>query len=287
MNLTGSMREDGIESSLGLHPPAPPGRRRLRLTVAYCGTGWRGWQSLVGGGTIQDELTAAVLKATRLQTTVHGSGRTDAGVHALAQTAHMDVPDDLRMSHAAWCKALNACLPATIRVTRVEDAAPDFHARFDACGKIYRYRLWRPEMLDPFESDRAWHVYGPLDLAAMRRCADRLVGTHNFVRLSANRGDMWETERRKQPDKTTRTLKRADLTEKGDLVELEFEGDGFLYRMVRLIVGSLVQVGRGRASEAWFADLLATHEGLQSNQMAPACGLYLVSVAYPEPVVGD
>src|SRR5690606_32839724 len=161
MNLNGSMREDGIESSLGLHPPAPPGRRRLRLTVAYCGTGWRGWQSLVGGGTIQDELTAAVLKATRLQTTVHGSGRTDAGVHALAQTAHMDVPDDLRMSHAAWCKALNACLPATIRVTRVEDAAPDFHARFDACGKTYRYRLWRPEMLDPFESDRAWHVYGP------------------------------------------------------------------------------------------------------------------------------
>lgn len=286
MNLNGSMREDGIESSLGLHPPAPPGRRRLRLTVAYCGTCWRGWQSLVGGGTIQDELTAAVLKATRLQTTVHGSGRTDAGVHALAQTAHMDVPDDLRMSHAAWCKALNACLPATIRVTRVEDAAPDFHARFDACGKTYRYRLWRPEMLDPFESDRAWHVYGPLDLAAMRRCAARLVGTHNFVRLSANRGDMWETERRKQPDKTTRTLTRADLTEKGDLIELEFEGDGFLYRMVRLIVGSLVQVGRGRASEAWFADLLTTHEGLQSNQMAPACGLYLVSVAYPQSAAG-
>ncbi|HCN78678.1 MAG TPA: tRNA pseudouridine(38-40) synthase TruA [Verrucomicrobiales bacterium] len=274
------MREDGIESKLGLHPAAPQGMRRLRLTVAYCGSGWRGWQSLAGGGTIQDELTAAVKKATRIETVVHGSGRTDAGVHALAQVAHMDVPASARMSHGAWCKALNACLPMTIRVTRVEDAEPGFHARFDAVGKIYRYRIWRPEMLDPFEADRAWHVYGRLDISALRRCADLLAGRHNFVRLSANRGDMWETQRRALPEKTTRTLHRVDIAEKGDVLEIEFEGDGFLYRMARLITGSMVQVARGRATEEWFASLLATHEGLQSNQMAPACGLYLVSVKY-------
>lgn len=275
------MRQDGIESKLGLHPHAGPDKKRLRLTVAYCGTAWRGWQSLVGGQTIQDELTDAVKKATRIETVIHGSGRTDAGVHALAQVAHMDVPASVRMTHEAWIKALNACLPETIRVTRVEDAAPDFHARFDAIGKTYRYRIWRPEMLSPFESDRAWHVYGPLDMAALRRCAAMLVGRHNFARLSANRGDMWETERRALPEKTTRTLQRVEVCEQGDVIELEFEGDGFLYRMVRLITGSLVQVARGRASEAWFADLLATHVGLQSNQMAPAAGLYLVAVKYP------
>src|SRR5687768_3915375 len=128
-----------------------PGHKRLRLTVAYCGTPWHGWQSLSGGGAVQDELEAAVKKATHVTTNIQGSGRTDAGVHAYGQVAHMDVPETVRMTGDAWVKAINACLPLTIRVLDCADAAPDFHARFSATGKVYRYRIWRPQMLSPFE----------------------------------------------------------------------------------------------------------------------------------------
>ena len=275
------MSRSDVESKAGVQRGPEPGFKRLKLTIAYCGTPWRGWQSQDGGGGVQDEINAAIRKATRIETRVQGSGRTDAGVHALAQVAHCDVPETVRMSGESWANALNACLPLTIRILSVEDAFPSFHARFDATGKIYRYRIWRPRMLSPFEADRSWHVYGPLDLDALRWCCEKLVGTHNFIRLSANRGDMPETERRTLPDKTTRTIHRVDLRENGDELELEFEGDGFLYKMVRLIVGSLLHVARGREPKEWFASLLTDPTGPQSNQTAPACGLYLVRVNYP------
>ncbi|MCA1963520.1 MAG: tRNA pseudouridine(38-40) synthase TruA [Prosthecobacter sp.] len=275
-----SSRSD-VESSLGLNHGPPEGWKRLRLTVAYCGTPWRGWQSQDGGGGIQDEIERAIRKATRIQTRIHGSGRTDAGVHALGQVAHGDVPTTARMSGAAWRDAINACLPLTIRITEVSEVAPSFHSRFDAIGKIYRYRIWRPRLLSPFEADRAWHIHGPLDLEKLRACAAALTGTHNFARLSANRGDMPETQRRATPEKTTRTLHRVEVREVGDLVELEFEGDGFLYKMVRMITGTMIHIARGRADLAWLTDLLTCPEGLQSNQTAPACGLYLMRVLYP------
>lgn len=274
-------QQHGHESALGLRHGAAEGFKRLRFTISYCGTPWKGWQSQDGGGGVQDEINAAIKKATGIDTRVQGSGRTDAGVHALAQVAHGDVPATVRMSGEAWTNALNACLPLTIRVLSAEDADPQFHSRFDAVGKVYRYRVWRPRMLSPFEADRAWHVYGPLDLDAVRWCCEKLKGTHNFVRLSANRGDMPETERRQRPDKTTRTIHRAELREEGDVLEFEFEGDGFLYKMVRLIVGSLMHVARGREPKEWFASLLSDSTGMQSNQTAPAGGLYLVRVNYP------
>lgn len=274
------MSRSDVESRLGLNLGPPPGQQRLRLVVSYCGTPWRGWQSLAGGNTVQDELNAAVLKATRAETWVHGSGRTDAGVHALGQVAHMDVPESLRMSNEAWLKALNACLPLTIRIMSVEAPHPTFHSRFDATGKVYRYRIWRPSRLSPFEAERAHHVHGPLDMDALQVCLSSLVGTHNFVRLSANRGDVPEVQRRLMPEKTTRTIHRAEMREAGDILELEFEGDGFLYKMVRLIVGSLIMVARGRASADWFTGLLTNDHAVQSNQTAPACGLYLVRVLY-------
>jgi tRNA pseudouridine38-40 synthase len=275
------MSRSDVESKLGLNKGPGPGLRRLRVVVAYCGTPWRGWQALAIGGGIQDELSAAVFKATQAVTTVHGSGRTDAGVHALGQVAHMDVPVTLRMSDESWVKAVNACLPLTIRLVDVRAAEPPtFHSRYDAKGKVYRYRIWRAPQLSPFESDRVWHIHGPLDMAALQTCLDSLVGTHNFVRLSANRGDMPETQRRALPEKTTRTIHRAEMREDGDILELEFEGDGFLYKMVRLIVGSLILVARGRATVPWFQGLLTDDTAPQSNQMAPAGGLYLVRVLY-------
>ena len=258
----------------------PSDMRRLRLTIAYDGRPWLGWQSQPGGQTVQDKLSAALTTIARMPLSLEGSGRTDSGVHALAQVAHCDVPAHLRMDCHNWVRALNANLPASIRVTDCEFAAPDFHARFHAQGKIYRYRIWRADVMSPFEVGRAWHVYGDLDVAALERCARQLVGTHNFVRLSANRGDISEEARRSDPEVTTRTIHRVAVSEQDDVLTFEIEGSGFLYKMVRMITGSLVHMARGRDSEAWFEDLLHNPAGEKSSQCALPDGLYLVRVKY-------
>ena len=254
--------------------------QRLKLTLAYCGTPWRGWQSQAEGGTVQDEIESAIKRLIKLPLRIQGASRTDAGVHALGQVAHVDVPEAVTRPLAAWTDGLNALLPETIRVLDTEIAPPGFNACGGVMGKVYRYRIWRTREMNPFEADRAWHVHGPLDMEALRMAAASLVGTHNFVRLSANRGDQSEEARRANPGGSTRTIHRVDLREFGDVLEIEIEGNAFLYRMVRMIVGSLIQVARGRDSVAWFTNLLETPHGLQSHQTAPAGGLYLVNVSY-------
>ncbi len=258
-----------------------PGTRRLRLKVAYCGTPWRGWQSQSGGGAVQDELEAAVRRLAKCGTRVQGASRTDAGVHALGQVAHLDVPAEVALPLAAWRDGLNALLPGSIRVVESDWAPAGFDACLSASGKLYRYRIWRAVEGDPFEADRAWHVHGPLDMDAMRAAADLLTGTHNFVRLSANRGDRPELERRSDAAASTRTLTRVTVNESGGLMEIELEGGAFLYRMARMIAGSMIHVARGRDPLSWLQGLLEEPQGLQSHQTAPAGGLYLVRVNYP------
>ena len=275
---------------------ASEGTRRLKLTLAYDGRPWQGWQSLSNGQGVQDQVERAFLISTGQAVRVHGSGRTDAGVHALAQIAHVDVSAALKMPHDSWVHALNAALPPSIRVIACEDVAPGFHARFHATGKTYRYRIWRPRILDPFQAGRAWHVYGPLDEDALRRCASIVVGTHNFARLSANRGDTSDEQRREDGPGLTRTLTRVEARPQHDsqglvtpplhfhpVLEIELEGDGFLYKMARMIVGSMVHLARGPESEAWFRDLVEHPAGLKTNQTAPADGLYLARVIYSPP----
>ena len=259
----------------------PIDMRRLRLTIAYDGQPWQGWQSQPNGLTVQDKLEHALSIVAQQPIGIHGSGRTDTGVHALAQIAHCDVPTRLRMDGFNWIRALNANLPSSIRITHCEFAEPDFHARFDAQGKIYRYRIWRAGVMSPFEVGRAWHVFGDLDFDAFRHCAEQVVGTHNFARLSANRGDIPERARRTDPEVTTRTIHRIDIREEGDVFTFEIEGTGFLYKMVRMITGSLIHVARSRDSAAWFEDLLHNPTGGgRTTQCALADGLYLVRVKY-------
>ncbi len=258
-----------------------PGSRRLRLTLAYCGTGWRGWQSQSGGGTVQDEVEAAACRLGKFEARVQGASRTDAGVHALGQMTHLDVPERVALPLTAWREGLNALLPGSIRVLAADWAPPGFDACLSATGKLYRYRIWRAPELDPFESDRAWQVHGPLDLDALHAAAKLLTGTHNFVRLSANRGDRPESERRADIAASTRTLHRVEVREQDHLMEIELEGNAFLYRMARMIIGSMIHLARGRDPLPWLADLLADPHGLQSHQTAPAGGLYLVRVFYP------
>lgn len=254
---------------------------RLKLILAYDGRPWKGWQSQPGGETIQDQLESALRDLTKHHVNVHGSGRTDTGVHALGQIAHVDVPEAMQLRPDAWVRAVNVRLPHSIRVLNFEEVSPDFHARFSAIGKVYEYRIWRPEVLSPFEDGRAWHLFGQFDLDLLRAGASLLRGTHNFARLSANRGDMSEDERREDDEGLTRTIARIDLHDEGNLLRLVFEGDGFLYKMVRMMVGSLVHVARGREPLSWLRDLAENPVGDKTNQTAPADGLYLVRVLYP------
>jgi tRNA pseudouridine38-40 synthase len=244
---------------------------RLKLVLAYDGRPFRGWQSQASRDAVQDHLEAAFARIVGHRVVVHGAGRTDAGVHALGQVAHADVPSR-RLPLATWLAALNANLPPEIRILRATRAAPSFHARFDARGKLYTYRIWWGPFLHPLEIGRAWHVPGALDLAALRAVAGQLEGTHDFAAFAANRG-------KPEPD-TTRTIYSIAIQRRGALVTLRFHGSGFLYKMVRLLTGTLVRCAQGRAEPDWVAGLLAGKGASKTQFAAPAEGLYLTRVLY-------
>jgi tRNA pseudouridine38-40 synthase len=244
--------------------------RRLKMIIAYDGGPFAGWQSQSHRNTIQDHLERAFERIIGKPSRVHGAGRTDAGVHALAQCAHVDVPDDC-LSAARWTEALNALLPPTIRVLRCRYPSNDFHARLLAKGKLYRYRIWNAPVLPPFEYRRAWHITRPLDLKVLRTAAKRFVGTHDFAGFAANRG---------KPEKITiRTLYSVHI-QKGSCVTIEFDGDGFLYKMIRLIVGSLVKCALGKMRVEDITARLNSGKLEAPRFAAPAEGLYLVRVRY-------
>ena len=245
--------------------------RRLKLIVAYDGTEFAGWQSQSHGNTIQDHLERAFGRITGTPARVHGAGRTDAGVHALAQCAHVDLSGK-PLPPARWVEALNALLPPAIRVLRCGYVSNNFHARLSAKGKIYRYRIWSGPVLPPFEYRRAWHIARPLDLKVMKAAAKHFVGTHDFAGFAANRG--------KAENSTIRTIYSVRIRQKAACITVDFYGDGFLYKMVRLIVGALVKCALGKMRTE---DVVAQ---LESGQLgparfaAPAEGLFLIRVRY-------
>lgn len=247
------------------------GFARLKLLIAYDGRPFRGWQSQASGDAVQDFIEKAFAAICGERVVVHGSGRTDAGVHALGQVAHADVPRGL-MPARQWMHAINANLPREIRVLRSTGAAANFEARFQATGKLYTYRIWNASVLHPLELGRVWHMPVALDLATLRRCAALFVGTHDFASFAANR--------QKREAGTVRTIRRLDLSRRGALVTLRFEGDGFLYKMVRLLTGTLVRCANGRDSPSLISELLANPGKRKSNYVAPAEGLYLTRVLY-------
>lgn len=252
---------------------AGPQSIRLRLLIAYDGRPFRGWQSQATNDSVQDHVEAAFVSTIGQKVSVQGSGRTDAGVHALAQVAHADVPRD-RLPVSAWRGALNNFLPHEIRVLRVTRAAPKFHARFDARGKIYTYRIWNETYLHPLEIGRVWHMPSPLDLDVLRAGAAQLIGKHDFAGFAANRtSGSAATE-------TVRTVREIALTKRGELLTLRFEGDGFLYKMVRLLTGTLVRCAQGRAELSLLSELLAARGARKTSFAAPAEGLYLTRVLY-------
>jgi tRNA pseudouridine38-40 synthase len=245
--------------------------QRLKLIVAYDGARFAGWQSQSHRNTIQDHLERAFERVGNERVRVHGAGRTDAGVHALAQCAHVDVVEKSLLA-TRWTGALNSLLPPTIRVLRCRYVSKRFHARHSAKGKVYRYRIWSAPVLPPFEYGRVWQVTAPLDFEVLKGAANHFVGTHDFAGFAANRG--------KPENSTVRTIYSVQVRRRGPCLTIEFDGDGFLYKMVRLIVGSLVRCALGKSSVEEVTDRLASGRTRQARLAARAEGLFLVRVRY-------
>ena len=244
--------------------------RRLKLIVAYDGAPFAGWQSQSHGNTVQDHLERAFERVTGGAVRVHGAGRTDAGVHALAQCAHVDVLKFLPADR--WIKALNALVPSAIRVLRCRYVSKHFHARLSAKRKIYRYRIWTAPILFPFEYRHVWHIAQSLDLKILKSAANHFVGVHDFAAFAANRG--------KPEPSTIRTINSVRVRQKGPCITIEFDGDGFLYKMVRLIVGALVKCALGKMRIEEIPSRLHSGKLGFARFVAPAEGLYLVRVRY-------
>lgn len=245
--------------------------QRLKLIIAYDGAPFAGWQSQANGNGIQDHLERAFKRIQGAAVRVHGAGRTDAGVHALAQCAHVDLAQD-RLPLPQWPGALNAVLPPTIRILQCRRVSNDFHARFSAQAKVYRYRIWSGPILPPHEFGRAWHVIAPIDFKRMAAAAGLFSGRHDFAAFTVNRGA--------KPTDTRRTIYSVAVRRRGKSITLEVEGEGFLYKMVRLMAGTLVQHATGKISLDDFTKRLASGRTSESRLVAPAAGLFLLRVRY-------
>ena len=254
----------------------------VKLTLAYDGTGYAGWQRQAGAETIQALVEAALQPLEGGAVTVHGAGRTDAGVHALGQVASVRLGHPIGMD--ALPRALNANLPPAVRVLRAEEAGESFHARFDARGKVYRYRIAGGDVAHPLDLRYAWHVPRPLDLAAMQAAGALLVGRHDFAAFQAAAGEAATAS-------TVRRISALRIAAEpapdwraaaggGAIIGIEVQGDGFLRHMVRAIAGTLVEVGSGRRDAAGVAAALASRSRAQAGPTAPARGLFLVRVDY-------
>ncbi len=244
---------------------------RYSLRVAYDGSGFAGWQVQPGARTVQGELEAAASRVACAPVKVHGSGRTDQGVHAVGQVAHLDLPFALPPANLA--RALNALLPAAIRVLQARAAAPDFHARRHALRKEYRYHIWNGGLLPPFLRLYRTHVRAPLDVRAMRQAAALLIGRRDFAAFAANPHRAVESTRRR--------LLLLTVHRRGRDVVIRAQSDGFLYKMVRSLAGFLIRVGTGAVPPGEARRILAGRRRTARVPTAPPEGLFLWKVWYP------
>jgi tRNA pseudouridine38-40 synthase len=243
--------------------------RWLKLTVAYDGTGYAGWQVQPTEPTVQAVVEAAWHEITRETLRVLSAGRTDAGVHALGQVVSLATESTLPA--ADLHRALNAVLPQDVAIVAVEEAPENFHATHDAQRKTYRYQIHNGRTPDIFSRRYVWHYPQPLDAERMQAAARLLVGKHDFA--------AFESAGSERPD-TVRKLFAVEVRRDADRITIEVTGDGFLYNMVRSIVGTLVEVGKGSREPQWVAEVLASCDRRRAGQTAPALGLFLVSVEY-------
>lgn len=247
--------------------------KKFKLTIAYDGTAYQGWQVQKIGTGVQEKVEEALARLFPCHPRLHSSSRTDTGVHALGMVAHFEVPTvEARFAPRKLALALNAWLAPDIRVMAASRATAAFHARFDASGKQYRYFVWNRPAMNPLLRHSAWHVPRKLNLAAMRQAAAFLPGKHDFQSFAANPGYNKAT--------TVRTLFRCQIRSSGPALTFIIEGDGFLYKMCRGIVGTLVQVGLGKYRPEAVLEMLETKRRSSGGMSAPAAGLVLWKVYY-------
>ena len=246
---------------------------RIRLTIAYDGSSFKGWQSQPEGNTIHDNIESALLKICGEALRITGSGRTDTGVHALGQVAHFDAPETSSMNAEEWNRALNVHLPSTIRIINASIAEDDFHARFGAKEKTYRYEIDIGSVLNPLRVSRAWHHPEKINCEILRRACSIYIGEHDFASFAANRKDG------KQID-SVRTINSIDVAECSSGLSITFSGNGLLYKMVRLLVGSAVRVAEEREELSWLEEMLKSPGTSKCQYCATGEGLYLVEVCY-------
>jgi tRNA pseudouridine38-40 synthase len=241
--------------------------QNYRIVLAYDGTDFKGWQRQPEERTVQGALEDAVFKITRKRTVIHGAGRTDAGVHAMGQAANFRVAT--RLADADLLRALNAVLPWDIRILTLEKAPDAFHARKSARSKVYRYRIVLAAQASPFDFRYALHWPYPLDLRAMRAAAPLFVRRADFTAFSSNR--------ERHP---VRTVRRSEIHKKGDELVYTIEAQGFLRYMVRTVVGTLLEVGRGKLAMEDIEGIFRRKDRTLAGATAPAKGLCLVRVDY-------
>ena len=246
---------------------------RLSLTIQYDGTRYHGWQVQRNARTVQEVLQDAVERITGVRSGITGCSRTDAGVHARMFCCAMDTDSPLRGDRMV--RALNACLPGDIAVTGCREVRPDFHPRYMAEGKRYRYQIWNSPVRNPFLSPYALHRVGRLDEKGMNRTASLFIGTHDFSAFCASGSDVQDR---------VRTVRLACVKREGDLFSFLVEADGFLYNMVRIMVGSLLDVQTGQRRDTQILEALNTGNRSLAGFTAPAHGLFLEEVFYPEGV---
>jgi tRNA pseudouridine38-40 synthase len=246
--------------------------RTVRLLIEYDGSDYSGWQAQANGPSIQEELEDAIHKVTGERVRVAGSGRTDAGVHALGQVATFRTESDI--AGERFAPALNSHLPPAISVLRSDWVPNTFHARKAARGKTYRYRILNRTVRPALLRGMVYHFVPPLDVEAMRRAAAHFVGKHDFRALTPPSSE--------RPAGYVREIRSLEVLHWGEEVLIEVNGGGFLHNMVRIIAGTLIEVGRGKLPAEAVPDILESRDRTRAGPTAPACGLYMVSVDYGE-----
>jgi tRNA pseudouridine38-40 synthase len=241
----------------------------IKVVLEYDGSGFAGWQQQASGRTVEAELKRALKSITRQDVTVYGAGRTDAGAHAKGQVANFRT--DGRIAPRRLMAALNARLPEDVAVLSAEEVPDDFHARYSARWRRYRYRYLDRAARPALERGRCWHVRGRLDVDAMSKAARALVGKHDWTSFCSAS---------EPPESRVREMRSARLARRGDFVELELVAEGFLRGLVRSIAGALAEVGLGRRPPEWVGKVLRARDRRQAARTAPAGGLTLMEVIY-------
>jgi tRNA pseudouridine38-40 synthase len=245
--------------------------RNIKLTIEYEGTNYQGWQVQGNAPTIQKTLEEAISNVVQHPVAIIGSGRTDSGVHALGQVASFSTSSEIPARNIVH--AINSHLPPDVAVLAADDAAPDFHARYAAKEKTYRYRILSRDIRSPLLHDRAYHLRAPLDLDLMKRAARHLVGEHDFQAFQSKSPEA-------EGKSSVRTITRLDVERCGDLIKFHVTANGFLYNMVRAIVGTLIEVGIGKTDPDEVKRILDSKDRSLAGPTAPARGLCLIEVVY-------